>query len=365
MRQLFFICTAWLHFFLSGCFAAKVADPIPIPGASTQNDHERRVEGNKIIRIMPTQYTVLSSPYVHTTTSAKATTNKEQHCFSVSVPPRMNLVVLAHAPDLNLVDAQQGLKHLPPENSLGGEPPLHRNLLNTVGEEHHARKHHRGHATNKYKEKLEKYKEKLSHKVEKITHGEAGTAESRAKHRMEHDMKFGKGSDHLVGDVRVVIRERGDIPLLGVEKESAEASKGGKVGGKAGAMGKAMLNHIMGQVREVTHVLTEKIEKINFKTELGGTVDICARSLSASKSSPSRIGIDVSMSRQELSSVADSSPQLEKEASAAKTSMSSLLEDVSRLQDTVAEILAEADFAKTREVIYHRKELQKHSASFW
>merc|ERR1712160_98580 len=131
------------------------------------------------------------------------------------------------------------------------------------------------------------------------------------------------------GDVRVVIRERGDVPLL--REGSAEASKGGKVGGKAGAMGKAMLNHIMGQVREVTHVLTEKIEKINFKTELGGTVDIRARSLSASKSSPSRIGIDVSMSRQESSSVADSSTPLEKEASLEKKSMSNLLKDISRL----------------------------------
>eukprot|EP00587_Corethron_hystrix_P000243 CAMPEP_0113300138 /NCGR_PEP_ID=MMETSP0010_2-20120614/1889_1 /TAXON_ID=216773 ORGANISM="Corethron hystrix, Strain 308" /NCGR_SAMPLE_ID=MMETSP0010_2 /ASSEMBLY_ACC=CAM_ASM_000155 /LENGTH=374 /DNA_ID=CAMNT_0000153505 /DNA_START=147 /DNA_END=1268 /DNA_ORIENTATION=+ /assembly_acc=CAM_ASM_000155 len=361
-----------LHILASSCVLAAV-DSALVSAA----DLHRRLSGSKIVRIMPTQYAILSHPFVRPISSHRAdASDRQQHCMSVSSPPRMFLTIVVHAPDLSMADAHRAKTSEGVQNSLGGEPPLaavHRRLSVAAGaaDSHGKSQHIHDHKVNKHKLHLEEYKQKLAQKVSKLTQGGAGSDESRQRHRKKHNAEHG-GADPSVGDVRIVIRERGDLPVLSEvlrnvntsEETEAERAKTKSKNSKYSKIGKMMLHKIMGQAGEMTHVLTEKIETIHFKTELGGTVDICARSLSASKYRPSRIGLDVSMSSQEPK-LALSESVIPEDASLTERSSAELLRDLKHLHSSVAEVIAEADHAKSREVLFHHNELEKHTASFW
>eukprot|EP00542_Grammatophora_oceanica_P021980 CAMPEP_0194032286 /NCGR_PEP_ID=MMETSP0009_2-20130614/5265_1 /TAXON_ID=210454 /ORGANISM="Grammatophora oceanica, Strain CCMP 410" /LENGTH=243 /DNA_ID=CAMNT_0038672679 /DNA_START=52 /DNA_END=783 /DNA_ORIENTATION=+ len=116
-------------------------------------------------------------------------------------------------------------------------------------------------------------------------------------------------------------------------------------------------------LRRTTETLKEKEGTVEHIVQLSGDVDVCVHSSLASKKNPMRFGMLVDREVQSHQHMAE---MMQKEMeSVADHHLTHMEVEMKHLEDTMKNILAEADFSKNKEAEFHHQTLHMDQASTW
>ena len=118
------------------------------------------------------------------------------------------------------------------------------------------------------------------------------------------------------------------------------------------------------RLRPTSQLLEEKEGTVTHKFEVDGEANICIRAGMASGKNPMRFGLQITKAE------AAELPYRSKRSADSKDTVSSNLSrmevEMRRIQAGMKNILAEADFSKERDALFHKQTLDMHSATmFW
>jgi len=121
---------------------------------------------------------------------------------------------------------------------------------------------------------------------------------------------------------------------------------------------------VKNRLRPTSQLIQEKEGSVKHKFEVDGEATICIRASTASGKNPIRFGLQIT--KADTGDLPYKSKRSQDSKDAVSSNLSRMEVEMRRIQAGMKTILAEADFSKDRDALFHKQTLGMHSATmFW